>query len=171
MILGMPTEAFTSLHVFLSLVGIGSGFIVILGLLAGMRLDRWTALFLASTVATSATGFLFPIHQLTPGLIVGALSLIVLAVAILARYRFCLAGAWRRIYVITAALALYLNTFVLVVQSFEKVPALKGLAPTQKELPFLVAQVVILAVFIVLTVAAVRKFRAEPPRVQVARAA
>lgn len=171
MILGMTTATFTSLHVLLSLVGIGSGFIVLFGLLAGMRLDRWTALFLVTTVATNLTGFLFPIKQLTPGLVIGGISLLVLAVAILARYTFHLSGAWRRIYVISAALALYFNTFVLVVQSFEKVPALKALAPTQKEPPFMIAQLMVLAVFVVLTVGAAKRFRVESPRVQTARAA
>jgi hypothetical protein len=171
MILGMTTATFTWLHVVLSLVGIGSGFIVMFGLLVGMRLDRWTGFFLGTTVATSLTGFLFPIKQLTPGLVIGAISLVVLAVAILARYTFRLSGAWRRIYVISAALALYFNTFVLVVQSFEKVPALKTLAPTRKEPPFMIAQLVVLAVFVALTVGAAKRFRVEPPRAQVARAA
>lgn len=171
MILGITTATFTSVHVFISLLGIGSGFVVVFGLLLRKQLDGWTALFLATTVATSVTGFLFPIKHLTPGLIVGAISLVVLAVAILARYAFHLSRAWRLTYVITAALALYFNTFVLIVQSFEKVPALKALAPTQKEPPFLVAQLVVLAAFIVLTVAAAKRFRIEPPQAQSARAA
>jgi hypothetical protein len=167
----MTTATFTLLHVLISLAGIGSGFIVMFGLLAGKPLNRWTALFLSTTVATSATGFLFPIKQVTPGLVIGAISLVVLAVAILARYRFRLSGAWRRTYVISAALASYFNTFVLVVQSFEKVPALKALAPTQKEPPFMIAQLVVLAVFLALTYGAAKGFRAEPLRVISARAA
>lgn len=171
MILGMTTATFTLLHVLLSLAGIGSGLVVIFGMLTGKRLDGWTALFLTTTVTTSLTGFLFPIEHLTPGLVVGAISLVVLAVAILARYAFHLSGAWRRIYVISAALALYFNTFVFIVQSFEKVPALKALAPTQKESPFLVAQLAVLGIFVVLTVLAVMKFRIESARAESARAA
>jgi len=162
MILGMTTATFTLLHVLISLVGIGSGFVVIFGLLTGKRLERWTVLFLGTTLLTSLTGFLFPIEHVTPGIVVGGLSLVVLAIAILARYGLQMSGAWRWIYVVTTALALYLNTFVLVVQSFEKVPALKALAPTQKEPPFLVAQLAVLALFIVLTVMSVKRFHAEP---------
>src|SRR5271154_3745642 len=122
MILGMSLSTFTLVHVIISLVGIGSGFIVLYGLLTGKRLDGWTALFLATTVATSVTGFFFPFDHLLPSHKVGIISLVVLAIAIVARYALHLAGAWRRIYVITAIIALYLNVFVLVVQSFEKVP-------------------------------------------------
>jgi hypothetical protein len=162
MILGMTTSAFTFVHILLSLTGIGSGFIVVFGLLTGRRLGGWTALFLATTVATSVTGFLFPFHQFLPSHAIGILSLIVLAVAILARYAFHLAGGWRRIYVIGAVVALYLNVFVAVVQAFLKVPALNALAPTQKEPPFLVAQLVVLLVFAGLTAFAVKRFHAEP---------
>jgi hypothetical protein len=162
MILGMATSTYTLLHVLISLVGIGSGFVVIFGLLTAKRLERWTELFLVTTVLTSVTGFFFPIEHVTPGIVVGVLSLIVLAIAILARYGLRMSGAWRWIYVVTAALALYLNTFVLVVQSFEKVAALKALAPTQKEPPFMIAQLGVLALFIVLTVMSVKRFHAEP---------
>jgi hypothetical protein len=162
MILGMTTATYTFLHVLISLVGIGSGFVVLWGLLASKRLDGWTALFLATTVATSVTGFGFPFHHLLPSHIVGILSLVVLAVAILARYRFHLAGAWRPIYVVGAAVALYLNVFVLVAQLFSKVPGLKALAPTQSEPPFLIAQLIVLALFIWLTILAAIRFRNEP---------
>jgi hypothetical protein len=162
MIFGMTT--FTFVHVVLSLIGIFSGFVVVFGLLASKRLDGWTALFLATTVLTSVTGFFFPFHHFLPSHGVGILSLLVLAVAILARYARHLAGAWRRIYVITAAIALYFNVFVLIVQSFQKVPALKAMAPTQSEPPFLVAQLVVLALFIVTTIVAAIKFRNEPAR-------
>lgn len=162
MILGISTSAFTFVHVLLSLTGIGTGLIVVIGLLTGKRLDGWTALFLATTVATSVTGFLFPFHELLPSHKVGILSLIVLAVVILARYAFHLAGVWRRIYVIGAGTALYLNVFVAVAQAFLKVPALKALAPTQKEAPFLVAQLVVLLVFAGLTVFAAKRFHTEP---------
>jgi hypothetical protein len=164
MILGMTTSTFTFMHVLLSLVGIGTGFIVVFGLINGKRLDGWTALFLASTVATSVTGFMFPFDHLLPSHKVGILSLFVLAVAILARYAFHLAGAWRRIYVVCATVALYLNVFVAVVQAFLKVPALKAMAPTQTEPPFLVTQIVVLMIFVGLTILAAIKFRNEPLR-------
>src|ERR1700693_3975177 len=136
MILGMTT--FTFVHVMLSLIGIFSGFVVVFGLLAGKRLDGWTALFLVSTVLTSVTGFLFPFHRFLPSHGVGIVSLIVLAVAILARYAFHLACAWRPISAVTAVIALYLNVFVLIAQAFQKVPALKAMAPTQSQPPSLV---------------------------------
>lgn len=161
MILGMTTSTFTFVHVLISLAGIGTGFIVVYGMLAGKRLDGWTAIFLATTVLTSLTGFLFPVEHLLPSHVVGIISLLVLAVAILARYALHLAGAWRWIYVVCAVLALYLNSFVAVVQSFLKIPALKALAPTQKEPPFLVAQLVVIAIFIVFGILAVKKFRLE----------
>jgi hypothetical protein len=164
MILGMTTSTFTFVHVLLSLVGIGSGFIVIFGLLAGKRLDGWTVLFLATTVATSVTGFLFPFDHLLPSHKVGIISLVVLALAILARYALHLTGAWRRIYVVSALIALYLNVFVAVVQAFLKVPALKAMAPTQTEPPFLVAQIVVLLIFVGLTVVAAKKFNLESAR-------
>ena len=156
---GMTTSTFTFVHVVLSLVGIGSGFIVVCGLLTGKRLDGWTALFLASTVATSVTGFGFPVDHVLPSHIVGVMSLLVLAVAILARYALHLAGAWRRAYVVSAVMALYLNVFVLIVQLFLKVPTLKAMAPTQSESPFVLTQLVCLALFVVLALAAARRFR------------
>jgi len=132
-----------------------------IGLLTGRRLNGWTALFLTSTVATSVTGFFFPFHGFTPAIAVGIISLLLLAVAIFARYGRRLAGAWRWIYVVTAMVALYLNVFVLIVQLFQKVPALKALAPTQSEPPFLVTQLFALALFVVLTIVAAIKFRIE----------
>ena len=163
MVLGMSLSAFTLLHVIISLAGIGSGFIVMYGLLKGKRLDGWTAIFLTTTVLTSVTGFLFPFEKLLPAHILGVLSLIVLAIAIWARYGGRLSGSSRWIYVVTAALALYFNCFVAVVQAFGKVPALKALAPTQKEPPFLVAQLVVLALFVWLTVLATKRFRLDSP--------
>jgi hypothetical protein len=161
MILGMTTSTFTLMHVLLSLAGVGSGFIVAFGLLTGKRLDGCTALFLTTTVATSVTGFFFPFDHLLPSHNVGIISLVVLAVAILACYAFHLAGAWRRIYVVTAMISLYLNVFVGVVQSFLKVPALKAMAPTQTEPPFLIAQTIVLLIFVVLTIVAAKKFNSE----------
>jgi len=163
MIWGLSTSTFTLLHVVLSLVGIFTGLVVMFGHIGGKRFDAWTAVFLATTVATSVTGFGFPFDQLLPSHKVGIVSLLVLPVAIAARYAFHLAGAWRRIYVITAAIALYLNIFVLVVQLFLKVPALKALAPTQKEPPFVIAQLAaVLVLFGVLAVLATVRFRVEP---------
>ena len=161
MILGMSTATYTSLHVLISLVGIGSGLVVMSGFLTGKRLDGLTAIFLSSTVLTSVTGFGFPFDHLLPSHKVGIISLIVLAFAIAARYMFHLAGAWRWIYVIGAATALYLNVFVLVVQAFLKVSALKALAPTQKEPPFLLAQLVVLVVYLAFTILAAKKFHIQ----------
>ncbi len=159
MILGMTTETFTLLHVLLSVVGILAGLIVLGGLIGGKRLGVWNGLFLSTTVATSATGYAFPTAGLTPAQVIGALSLAALALAILADYRFRLAGGWRRVYVVGASVALYFNVFVLVVQAFQKVPMLKDAAPTQSEAPFAAAQTAVLALFVGLTVSAVRNFR------------
>jgi hypothetical protein len=137
--------AFTIFHVIISLIGIVSGIVVVLGMLKNKRLDGWTAVFLITTVATSVTGFLFPVHHFMPSHALG----------IICR----LAGSYRWIYVVTAVLALYLNVFVLVVQLFMKVPALKSLAPTQTEPPFKTTQLAVLAAFVGLGVAAVVRFR------------
>lgn len=161
MILGMTTATFTLVHVLISLVGLGAGFIVVSGLLRGKRLNGLTAIFLITTVLTSVTGFFFPNDHATPGIKIGVISMGVLVLAIVARYAFHLAGPWARTYVITAMIALYLNTFVAVAQCFAKVPALHALAPTGKEAPFLVAQLVVLVIFIGLTIPAVKKF--HPP--------
>ncbi len=158
MILGLSTSNFTLVHVVISLVGIASGLVVLLGMLGAKRLDGWTALFLATTVLTSVTGFFFPSDRLLPSHIFGIISLVVLAAAILALYVYRLAGAWRWIYVTSAVAALYLNVFVGVVQAFQKLPFLQRLAPTQSEPPFLAAQLIVLAVLIVLGFVAVRKF-------------
>ncbi len=158
MIWGMTTSTFTTVHVVVSLIGIATGLVVLFGLLTAKRFDGWTAIFLVTTVLTSVTGFGFPFEHLLPSHKVGIISLVLLAVAILARYGLHLAGAWRWIYAVCATMALYLNVFVLVVQSFEKVPALKAMAPTQSEPPFLVAQVIVLLLFVVLGIFAVKKF-------------
>jgi hypothetical protein len=159
MILGMSTSTFTLVHVLISLVGILSGLVVLYGLLTAKRLEHWTAVFLATTALTSITGFAFPFHQLLPSHKIGILSLLVLAVAIVARYSFHLAGRWRSTYVVTAVIALYFNVFVLVAQTFQKTPALKALAPTGSEPPFLIAEVVVMVVFIYLGFRAVKNFR------------
>ena len=148
---------FTFVHVVLSLAGILSGFVVMAGLLTAKRFDGWTAVFLASTIATSVTAFGFPFDHVLPSHVVGVISLVVLAVAIFARYSRHLAGAWRVIYVVGAVVALYLNVFVLIVQAFLKVPALKAMAPTQSEPPFLITQLVVMALFVVLAIVAVNR--------------
>jgi hypothetical protein len=157
----MLLRAFTAFHVTLSLIGIVTGFVVVYGMLTARRLDGWTSLFLWTTVATSVTGFMFPVQKFLPSHGVGILSLIVLALAIMARNRYRMSGGWRRTYVITSLIALYFNVFVLIVQLFEKVPALKELAPTQSEPPFQVAQLTALVLFIAVGVRATMKFRLE----------
>lgn len=163
MVLGMSLSTYTLIHVIISLAGIGSGFIVMYGLLNSKRLDGWTAIFLATTVLTSVTGFFFPFEGFKPSYVVGGISLLLLAIAMWARYSRHLEGGARRTYIVTAALALYLNCFVAVIQAFAKVPALHALAPTQKEPPFLVAQLIVLAVFIWLTILASKRFHLESP--------
>jgi hypothetical protein len=152
-------QLYTLLHVGLSLAGIGTGLVVLAGMLGGRRLDGWTAWFLATTAATSVTGFFFPFHGFTPAIGTGIVSMVVLALASYARYAGRFAGPWRATYAVTAVTALYLNVFVLVVQLFLKVPALRALAPQQNEPPFSAAQVAVLALFVVLGTRAVRRFR------------
>jgi hypothetical protein len=154
----MLLSLFTIFHVLVSVVGIGSGFIVAYGLLTSKDFEGWTKTYLVTTVATSATGFLFPYHGFKPSYVVGILSLIVLGLVIAARYRYGLEGGWRRTYVIGSVTALYFNVFVLVVQLFEKTPALKALAPTQTEPPFLVTQVCVLLVAVYVGVRATMNF-------------
>ena len=158
MILGMSFETFTLVHTVISLIGIATGLVALAGMLAGKLLKGWTGLFLVTTVLTSVTGFLFPISVFTPALGVGILSMVVLAAALAALYVFHLAGAWRPIYVITAVFALYLNSFVGVVQAFQKVSFLQPLAPTQSEPPFLIAQGALLVLSVVLGIIALVKF-------------
>jgi hypothetical protein len=162
MIAGLSIENFTILHVAISLIGIVSGLIVLFGMLGARRLPGWTALFFATTVLTSVTGFMFPINGLTPAIVVGVISIVILAIALMALYVKHLSGAWRWIYVVTALTALYFNVFVLIVQSFQKVPALQKLAPTQSEPPFSVTQGVVLVAFLVLGTMAARRFRPGP---------
>jgi hypothetical protein len=154
----MILRIFTIIHVLISLLGIASGFVVIYGLHTADPMNSWTEFFLVTTVVTSVTGFFFPVKRLMPSHIVGIISLVVLAAAIYARYCGNLAGAWRWIYVVSAVLAQYLNFFVLIVQSFQKIPALKALAPTQTETPFKVTQLFFLILFVLLGIVAVLKF-------------
>jgi hypothetical protein len=161
MVLGMSLSAFTMLHVVISLIGIVSGLIVLFGLLGSSRMPGMTALFLLTTILTSATGFLFPFEKLLPSHILGILSLVLLAIACIALYAMKLSGAWRWIYVATAMIALYLNVFVLVIQSFLKVPALTALAPGNPPSGpvFAVVQGIVLVFFVVAIIGAVRRFR------------
>lgn len=161
MILGLSISTFTTVHVIISLIGILSGFIVLYGLFSAKKLEGWTALFLATTVLTSVTGFFFPSTGFTPAQVVGIISLVVLALAIYAIYAGRLAGRWRWIYVVTALTALYLNVFVGVVQAFQKLPFLNPLAPTQSELPFVIAQAGLIAIFIVVGILSVRRYHPE----------
>ena len=149
----------TKIHVVISLIGILTGLVVLIGLISGRRFNGWTAWFLASTMATSVTGFFFPFHGITPAMIVGIISLVLLAVAIFARYFRRFVGPWRSIYVVTAMIALYLNVLALIAQLFQKVPFLKAMAPTQTEPAFLVAQISAFLIFVLLTIAAAIRFR------------
>jgi hypothetical protein len=160
----MILQIYTIIHTLISLVAIFTGLVVMFGMLGGKRPDGWTKWFLITAVATTVTGFFFPFHGLTPAFKLGIISAFVLAVTIYARYPRQLAGAWRWIYVVGAVVSLYFNVFVLVVQSFEKIPALHAMAPTQTEQPFKLTQLVVLALFIVLGIAAVIRFHSEPPR-------
>ena len=164
MVLGMSLQTFTLIHVLISLTGIISGFVVMYGFFTNNRLKGWTALFFSTTVLTRITGFLFPYMGVTPGIKLGVISLVGLTIAIVTRYPLHL--AWRKTYVIAACAALYFNAFVLVVQSFEKVSALRAIAPTQKEPPFAIAQIAMLVLFVILTTFSVRKFRPEPTQLR-----
>ena len=158
MIFGMTLPVF--FHVAISLVGLVAGFAAVFGLLAAARRGGWTAIFLAATVLTSVTGFFLPAPGLLPSHIVGIISLVVLALALLARYGRHMVGAWRSVYVVAAVIALYLNVFVFVAQAFLKVPVLKAAAPTGSEPPFLIAQGIALVLFVLLGIGAVRRFKA-----------
>jgi len=162
MILGLSTQLFTTIHVIISLIAIVTGVIVVIGMLGAHRMAGWTLLFLVTTILTSVIGFLFPISSFTPALGTGILSMILLALALVALYVKHLTGHWRWIYVATAVAALWFNVFVLIVQSFQRIAVLQPLAPTQSEPPFLIAQTVALVIFVVLGLAAAFKFRPAP---------
>ena len=161
MVLGMPLATFTFLHVLISLVGIASGLIVLERFFRNRTLGVSNVVFLTTTILTSVTGFLFPFKAFGPPHVVGVISLVVLAIALFALYAGNLVGPWRWIYVCTAILALYLNVFVAVVQSFDKIGRLRALAPTGSEPPFAITQGVVLVLFIVLGIIALMRFR--PP--------
>ena len=166
MILGVSIATFVVIHVLISLVAIASGIVAVIGMVRGRNLPGWTVLFLLMTVLTTVTGFMFPITVVTPALITGLVSSAVLIVALFARYGKKLAGAWRWIYAVTAVAALYLNVFVLVVQTFQKIKLVNPLAPQvgppfaePTDTQFLIAQVVVLAVFIAVGFMAARRYR------------
>ena len=160
----MILQIYTVIHVLISLVAIFTGVVVVFGMVVSNRLDRWTKWFLTTAVLTTVTGFFFPFHGFTPAIGLGIISLPFLALTIFARYSKHLAGAWRWIYAIGAVICLYFNLFVLVVQLFEKVPALHAMAPTQTESPFKLTQLVVLIVSTVLAIVAVIRFRPDPAR-------
>ena len=162
MILGMSTQVFTLLHVIISLAAIAAGLIAILALAAN-KLSALTGFFLITTALTSITGFLFPFHGITPGIILGILSMIVLLLAAIALYGRKLSGGWRGVYIVSAILALWFNVFVLFAQLFAKVPALKAIAPTQSSPAFGATQLVVLLAFIVLTIRSLKGFRGASP--------
>jgi hypothetical protein len=141
---------FALFHTLLSVIGLVAGLVLAGGLAAGKRLDGWSVTFLGATILTNVTGFGFPFPPLTPAHVIGTISLLVLVLVLYARYGKGLAGGWRTVYVSGAMVALYLNGFVLVVQLFRRIPALLVLAPTQKEAPFAVAQLLVAVLFLAL---------------------
>ena len=163
MVLGMSLATFTLVHVVISLIAIAAGLLVMFGLLGSNRMPGMTAIFLLFTILTNATGFLFPFTKLLPSHIIAVLGLVLLAIACLALYGMKLAGAWRWIYVVTAMTSLYLNIFVLVIQSFLKIPFLHALAPSvpPSEPPFAAVQGLVLLFFVVVIIGGIRRFR--PP--------
>lgn len=157
MIFGMTPVLFV--HVLISLIGIVTGLIVLFGMPNNNRMNRMTLVFLLFTAATTITGFILPLSGLTPPVILGIISLVVLVPTFAARYAFGMRGAWRWVYILGATIALYLNFFVLVVQSFLKIPVLNALAPTGSEPPFAIMQGVVLLFFFVTGYLAVKRFR------------
>jgi hypothetical protein len=161
MMLGLSLSAFTILHVIISLIAIVAGLIVMFGMLGSAKPAGLTGVFLLFTILTSVTGFMFPFNGVTPGIIVGILSMILLAIACLALYAMDLAGIWRPIYVVTALVSLYLNCFVLGVQSFLKIPPLHEIAPGNPPAgpAFAVVQGVVLLFFVVMIFRVWRRFK------------
>lgn len=161
MTLGLSLQAVTILHVVISLIGIVSGLVVLFGLLKSELKPGMTALFLVSTVLTNATGFMFPFEKLLPSHIIAIISLVLLVIACFALYSWKLSGAWRAIYLITAIASLYLNVFVLVIQSFLKIGPLHELAPSvpPSEPPFAITEGVVLVLFVIAGIAALRRLR------------
>ena len=164
MILGMSLDTFVLVHVIISLIGIVAGLVVMFGMLGSNRMPGLTAIFLLFTILTSATGFLIPplvSEKLLPSHMIGLLSLILLAIACIALYVMKLSGSWRWIYVLTALISLYFNVFVLVIQSFLKIPALTALAPGNPPTGpvFAAVQGIVLVFFVVMIIGVWRRFR------------
>lgn len=157
----MLLTAFTAFHVIISVIAILAGMAFAHGLFSNRPLDSWTTLFLVTTIATSVTGFLFPVKHFMPSHGVGIVSLVVLTLAVYALYGRRLAGGWRRTFAIASMTAFYLNAFVGLVQAFAKIPALNKLAPTQTENPFEMAQLGLLIGFVVIGTMAAIRFRGE----------
>jgi hypothetical protein len=156
--LGLSTGMFTTVHVLISLIGIGAGFIALGTMIANRWSSGWNTAFFSSTMVTSVSGFLFPIKSLTPGIVIGLISVAILLVALFSLYQRRLAGMWQRVYTISAAFALYLNVFVGVVQAFQKVPSLRAIAPTPSAGAFVATQCVVLLLFAVLTYLAAKRW-------------
>ena len=159
MILDITTV--TLVHTVISIVAIAAGLVVVGGLIAGVRIDGWTGIFLVTTALSSVTGFFFPFTKLLASHWVGVISLIILPFVIAARYWKHLRGAWRGIYVVGTVLVLYLNFFILNVQLFRRIPALIVAAPKQTEPPVVLTQLLVLALFAWLGFAAFRRFRPQ----------
>jgi len=161
MTLGLSLPAFTTLHVVISLIAILAGLIVMFGMLGSRRMPGLTGIFLLFTILTSVTGFMFPFNGVTPAILIGILSCVLLAIACIALYGMRLSGPWRPIYVVTAMTSLYLNVFVLVIQSFLKIPALHELAPGNPPAgpAFAAVQGIVLVFFVVMIIQVWRRFR------------
>lgn len=155
----MTLEYFTLIHILISLIGIASGFGMLAGLLFDRLFSRWTTVFLITTLLTSVTGFFFPFKGITPAIVVGIISVVLLIAACFALYVRRLENRWRSVFVATSVTSLYFNCFVIVAQLFQKTPALIQLAPTQTEPPFAVTQKFVLIAFVILGVSALRRFR------------
>jgi hypothetical protein len=147
-------STFTTIHVIISLIGIAAGLVVVYGFLAGLRLPSWNWVFLVFTILTSVTGFFFPFHGIDPAIVVGIISLVVLAVAVLAWQK-----KWTKTYIVTAIIAEFFNVFVLIVQSFMKIAPLHELAPKGTEPITNVAKVLALVLFVVAAWVAIRRGR------------
>lgn len=164
LIVGMSTSTFTLIHMVISLAAIGSGVVVILGMLTRRQFPGWTQIYFTASILTVVTGFSFPFDRLLRSHVLGLLSLLVVTIALFARNVFGLDGRWRAVYVVTFAASLYFNCVAAVVQLFAKIPLLKATSPTQTEPSFLFAQCAVLAIFIVLTYVTVKRVSASPVR-------
>jgi hypothetical protein len=161
MVLGMNLLLFTRLHVMLSLIGLGAGLFMGFGMIRGKAWPAMTATFVAATGLAIVTGFLFPFLGITPGIVFGIFALVALGIAVVARYGKHMAGRWRKAWVVSAMVALYLNFFMFIIQLFDKTPGLQAMGEVQKETVFAGAQLAVLVGFILWTIKAVRQFKAE----------